>query len=202
MNGKGIRGLLRSADDVATEPIFWRVGAARIRRQVRRRRLAVVALPATAAAAVLLTTAVWVVCTDTARPVFAPRKTVSQEEQVKQWQTQAQSTLKLVHEVLERERRQHRLGVLEAELGRIPDPAIEIERQVDKTASLLLRQAERLSREPGRTEAAVEAYKNIIQRYPESRSADEARKRLSEIKQQRINKSDGKGAVRCEARRA
>lgn len=198
----GIRGLLRKADEAAGEPAFGRISATQVRRRVRQRRFLMAVVPTTAAAAALLTTGLWVIYTGGWKPGHQPQRIVSLEEQIRQLQTQTQSTLNIVQEVLEKDRQQRRLNALEAELARIPKPGQKIDQQVDNTALLLLSRADRLRKEAGRTDAAIETYRYIIEHYPESRWADEARKRLSEIREQRINKSDGKGALRCDIRRA
>jgi hypothetical protein len=123
------------------------------------------------------------------------------EEQVKQLQARTDATLKLVQEVLERDRQDRRLAALETELASIPDPLQEIDRQVDKTAFILIYQADKLYKELNQTESAVAAYKEVIQLFPTNRWAAVARERLSQIEQPRINKSDGqKGEAKCEPR--
>ena len=111
---------------------------------------------------------------------------------------QTDATLRLVQEVLAKDRQERHLAALEAELASIPDPKVEIERQVDKTAFILVYQADRLYKELNRTESAVEAYKEVIQLFPKNRWADVARERLSQIEQRQINKSDTKGEPTCE----
>lgn len=202
MHGKGIRGLLRDADEIAGEPVFWRVGAARIRRQIRRKRFVLATVPATTAAVVLLATSLWIVRTQRMKPVSETSRIASLEDQTRQLQTQTQSTLELVLEVLERDRQDRQLAALQAELARFPHPAKEIEQQADRSAFLLLSRADRLYKESGRTQATIEAYEHVIEYYPNSRWADEARKRLSQIRQPRINKSDRKGVLKCEFRTA
>lgn len=186
--------LLQSADDAAGPPAFGPITATTTRRRAQRRRLVRAGVPLAAAATMLLATALWVV--GTRAPAPAPQRIASLEEQVKQLQTRTDATLKLVQEVLEQDRRQRRLAALETELASIPDPKLEIERQVDKTAFLLVYQADKLYRELNQTDSAVAAYKEVIQLFPTNRWAQVARERLSQIERRRINKSDGqKGAA-------
>jgi tetratricopeptide (TPR) repeat protein len=98
------------------------------------------------------------------------------------------------------DRQERRLAALNAELASIPDPVREMDAQVDKTASLLIYQADRLYKELNQTESAVAQYKEVIQLFPKNRWADVARERLAEIEQRQINKSDSKGETPCEPR--
>jgi len=119
------------------------------------------------------------------------------EAQVKQLQAQTDATLRLVQNVLAKERQERHLASLEAELSSIPEPMVEIERQVDRTASILVYKADRLYKELHQTESAVAGYKEVIQLFPTNRWADIARERLDQIEQRQINKSDKEGETRC-----
>jgi TolA-binding protein len=158
-----------------------------------------VAAPMAVAAMVLVGAALGAICVRAEKP--EPRRIASLEEQVKQLQAQNDATLKLVQEVLEKDRQDRRLASLNAELASIPDPMREIDRQVDKTAFILVYQADKLYKELNQTDSAVRAYKEVIQLFPTNQWADVARERLSQIEQRRINKSDKqKGAVEWEPR--
>ena len=199
MSEERVKTLLQGADEIAREPVFARISAAGIRRRVLQRRLLRVTIPVAAAAVALVGFALWAICMQTEEPP-EPQRIASLEEQVRQLRAQTDATLKLVREVLERDRRERHLASLEAELARIPDPMQEIERQVDKTAFLLVYQADRLYKELNQTESATRAYKEVIQLFPDNQWADIARERLSEIEQRQINKSDQpnrKGEARC-----
>jgi hypothetical protein len=156
-------------------------------------------LPAAAAAVVLLGSALWWLrpATDVTPAGPAPTTVAELESQITQLRVQTETTLKLVREVVERDKRERRLAAMEGELARIGDPMREIQRQVDKTAFVMVYQADRLYKELNETESAVEAYKEIIQLFPDNRWADVARERLSQIEQRQINKSDGKGETKC-----
>jgi tetratricopeptide (TPR) repeat protein len=204
VNEEQIRALLQKADQAAGPPVYRRPTAAGMRRRLRRRWRVRVGVPVLAAAVVLVTTGVGVICLRTPEPQpepqSAPQRIASLETQVQQLQAQTEATLKLVREVLERDRQERRLAALNAELASIPDPMREMDAQVDKTAVLLIYQADRLYKELNQTESAVAQYKEIIQLFPKNRWADVARERLAEIEQHQINKSDSKGETRCEAR--
>ena len=156
-----------------------------------------------AAAVLLIGVGLGSICLRTARtppPPQEQQRIATVEAQLRQLQAQTDAVLKLVHEVLEKDRQEGQLAALEAELASIPDPAEEIGQQVDKTAFVMLYQADRLYKELRQTESAVEAYKEIIQLFPENRWAAVARERLSQIQKHRINRSKTKGERKCEPR--
>ncbi|MEN6575868.1 MAG: hypothetical protein ABFD90_05945 [Phycisphaerales bacterium] len=202
MKDERIQTLLHRADEIAGDPIFKGASAARIRQRIQHRRMVRTAVPLAAAAVVTIAVAVL----NHPRPEQAPlplpqpERIASLEEQVKQLKAQTDATLKLVQEVLEKDRQQRRLATLEAELASIPDPVRQMEQQVDRSAFLLLYQADRLYKELNQTESAVAAYKEVIQLFPTNQWADVARERLSQIEQRQINKSEDKGEAKCESR--
>jgi PAS domain-containing protein len=204
VNEEQIRALLQKADQAAGPPAYNRPTAAGTRRRLRRKWRVRISVPALAAAVVLVGTTVWVLCmrmeVPRSEPQPEPQKIASLETQVKQLQAQTDATLRLVREMLERDRQERRLAALRAELASIPDPMREIDAQVDKTAVLLIYQADRLYKELNQTESAVAQYKEVIQLFPKNRWADVARERLAEIEQHQINKSDSQGETRCEPR--
>jgi tetratricopeptide (TPR) repeat protein len=114
------------------------------------------------------------------------KRIVALEDQVRQLQARTDAALSLIREVLEDERRQRRLEELEAQLASIPDPLEEIQKQVDKTAFILVYQADRMYRELNQTDSAVENYLRVIELFPKNRWARVARQRLSEIENQKI----------------
>lgn len=198
MSEERIRELLRNADRAAGPPLFGHVSAADLRRRIHRRRFMWLGTPAAAAAVLLLSFAVWTFCSRPGAPTaMQPDRIASLEQQVRQLQTRTDAALKLVHEVLAQERQQQRLAALEAELASIPDPTEEIERQVDKTAFVLVYEADKLYRELNQTESAVEAYEQVIRLFPQNQWANVARERLAEIKKLRINKSKTEGDSKC-----
>ena len=148
-----------------------------------------------AAAVIAVATALWTVRMRTEKP--QPPTIASLETQVEQLRAQADATLRLVQEVLAKDRQQRRLASLEAELSSIAEPMAEIERQVDKTAFILVYQADKLYKELNQTESAVVAYKEVIQLFPTNRWADVARERLAQIERRQINKSDEEGETQC-----
>ncbi|HNS20039.1 MAG TPA: hypothetical protein PKH24_06045 [Sedimentisphaerales bacterium] len=203
MSEEQVKTLLQRADEIAGNPVFSTVSAVRIRRRLQRRRVFRTAVPLAAAAAVTIAIALLTRSGQVETPQQQPQpqqQIASLQEQVNQLKAQTDATLKLVQEVLERDRQQQRLDALEAELASIPDPVRRMEQQVDRSAFLLVYQADRLYKELNQTESAVAAYKEVIQLFPTNQWADVARERLSQIEQRRINKSEDKGETRCEPR--
>ncbi|MCL5280768.1 MAG: hypothetical protein M1376_12775 [Planctomycetes bacterium] len=201
MNEEQIKQLCIRADETAGEPPFRLITTAGIRRQVRRRRFVRVAVPASLAAVLAVAAALSAIWMRMGGPQPQPQRIASLEEQVQQLQARTDATLKLMQEVLERDRQDRRLAALETELASIPDPVQEIDRQVDKTAFILVYQADKLYKELNQTESAVAAYKEVIQLFPTNQWANVARERLSQIEQRRLNKSDGqKGEPKWEPR--
>ncbi len=198
MSEEQIKTLLQRADEAAGRPVFGPVSTDRVRRQVHRRRIMIAAGPLTAAAVILVGMSILVTRTPPESPRPQEQRIASLETQIEQLRAQTDATLRLMQEVLAEDRQERHLAALEAELASIPDPKVEIERQVDKTAFILVYQADRLYKELNRTESAVEAYKEVIQLFPKNRWADVARERLSQIEHRQINKSDTKGEPTCE----
>jgi len=202
VNEEQMRTLLQRADEAAGDPVFRGISAAGIRRRILRRRIITTAAPLAAAAVItiVIATLSHPKLEPTPLPPPQPERIASLEEQVKQLPAQTAAPLKLVQEVLEKDRQQRRLAALEAELASIPDPVQQMEERVDRSAFLLLYQADRLYKDLNQTESAVAAYKEVIQLFPENQWADVARERLSQIEQRQINKSEDKGEAQCEPR--
>jgi len=115
-------------------------------------------------------------------------KIAAMQMQVKQLQVQTDATLRLIQEVLQDERRQRRLDKLYAELASIPDPLEEIQTQVDKTGFILVYQADQMYREFKLIDSASRMYRRVIELFPQSRWAEVARQRLSQIQESQPNR--------------
>ena len=196
MSEEQIKRLLQRADEMAGSPAFGPVSAGGIRQRSHRRWVVRSTAMMTAAALIAIAASLWTICTRMEKPQPQPPAIASLEAQVKQLRAQTDATLRLVQEVLAKDRQQRRLASLEAELSSIPEPMIEIERQVDKTAFILVYQADKLYKELNRTESAVAAYKEVIQLFPTNRWAEVARERLTQIERRQINKSE-EGEPKC-----
>jgi len=192
MTEERIKNLLQKADEIAgqPEPIFVDISA--VRRRARKKRLASLAVPLTAAAMLLVALGIWKFVAKTGETVQEQEKIASLQAQIQQLQARTDATLRLIQEVLEDERRQRRLNELQTELANIPDPIEEIQKQVDNTAFILVYQADRMYRELNLKDSAIQAYRRVIELFPKNQWAEIARQRLSEI-QKNYQKKDSKG---------
>lgn len=189
-----IKNLLQKADQMAGAPAPVSVNlSAAVRRRAHRRRIATFAAPLAAAAVVIIGLGVWSITTRTPKTTQDQIKIALLEDQIKQLQVRTDAALNLIQEVLEDERRQRRLDELEAQLASIPDPLEELQKQVDKTAFILVYQADRMYRELNQTDSAVEAYNRVIALFPQNRWAKVARQRLAEIENRKFNKTNSEG---------
>ena len=80
----------------------------------------------------------------------------------------------------EREADYQRISKLRQELVRL-DAAEQIAREVDEAVCIMLYDADQRLKHPGKREAAVAIYRNVIRLFPQSRWADVAREKLSNI---------------------
>jgi len=183
-----IKNLLQKADQTAGKPAPVSVDLSAVRRRANRRHIANLAVRIAAAAVVVLALGIW---SFTAKKTRDRQKLVALQMQIEQLKTQTDATLNLIREVLEEERKQRRLDELRVQLASIPDPLEEIRKQVDKTAFILVYQANRMYRELNQKASAIQAYNRVIELFPQSRWAEEARQRLSEIKNNQLNNSKG-----------
>ncbi len=181
-----IKDLLQEADRMAGLPIPVSANlSAVVRHRAHRRRFVNLAAPLAAAAVVLIAAGIWNLAIRTTETTQDKEKIALLETQLKQLYVRTDAALNLIQDVLEKEQKQHSLDELEAQLASIPDPLEEIQKQVDKTAFILVYQADRLYRELNRTDSAVETYNRVIELFPKNRWAQVARQRLSEIEEQR-----------------
>ena len=192
-----IKNLLQEADRMAglPEPVSANLSAI-VRRRAHRRHLRIsITAPLAAAAVILIAAGIWNLSIRTTETIDQ-EKIVSLEKQLEQLQTRTDAALKLIQEVLVADHKKDSLNELEAQLASIPDPLEEIQKQVDKTAFILVYQADRLYRELNRMDSAVEAYNRVIKLFPKNQWAQVARERLLEIDSRKFNKIDSKGELK------
>lgn len=190
MNDDKLKTLLTEADTTAGPASYGSVSAAGIRRRGKRRQIQIIAFPSAVAAMLLVGIGLWSLCTRTPTPPpESVAKIASLEEQIKQLQIQSAETLRLVREVVAAERNQAQLAALEAELAGIRDPLEQMREQADRSAYMLLCQADDFYREMGRAQAAIETYEQVIRVFPDSSWADQARSRLAQIRSNRDNRT-------------
>lgn len=183
-----IKNLLYEADQTAGGPVPVSIDLSAVRRRANRRQTANLAVRIAAAAVVLFAFGFW---SFTAKKARDRQRIVALEMQIEQLRVQTDATLNLIREVLDEDRKQRRLSELQAQLASYPDPLEEIQKQVDKTAFILIYQANRMYRELDQKASAIQAYNRVIELFPQSRWAEEARQRLSEIKNNQHNNSKG-----------
>jgi TolA-binding protein len=198
-----IKNLLQAADRMAGLPGSVSANlSAIVRRRAHRRHLHVsLTVPLAAAAVILISAGIWNHTIRTTDKEKDQEKIALLEKQLEQLQAKTDAALNLIQEVLVAEQEPHSLDELEAQLASIPDPLEEIQRQVDKTAFILVYQADRLYRELNRTDSAVETYKRVIELFPKNRWAQVAQERLSEIDSRKFNKIDSKGELKWKPQR-
>jgi tetratricopeptide (TPR) repeat protein len=196
MPDERIAKLLQEADRMADRPVRVRVDLSDIRRRANRRRLVNVAGPVGAAAVLMTALGIWSITLQMTPTRPEHVQIALLENQVKQLQARTDAAMNLIQEILEQERRQQRLDELDAQLASIPNPIEEMQKQVDKTAFMLVYQADRLYRELNQTGSAVEAYNRVIRLFPENRWAQVARQRLMEIENKPPDQTDSKGDLK------
>jgi hypothetical protein len=177
-----IRDLLQEADRMANVPEQASIDIGILRRRAQKRYLVHIIVPLTAAAAaVILTISVWTLLFRTTKPVGGNNKFARLQAQVEYLQARTDATLKLVQEMLQKEQKQRELEALQAQLESISNPREEIHQQVERTALILVFQADKMYREPGQKNSAMQAYSRVIELFPQSRWAKVARQRLLDI---------------------
>lgn len=184
-----IKNLLQQADMATGGAAHAHVNLSSIRKRAGRKNMIMMIAPLASAAVLIValsTVAIIFRTTEPTGPTGEQQKIALLETQIKQLQARTDAALSLIQEVLEDEKRQHRLDELKARLASIPDPLEEVRQQVDKTAFILVYQADRLYNELNQTDSAVENYKRVIELFPENRWAKVARQRLSEIENRKI----------------
>jgi hypothetical protein len=177
-----IKDLLRGADRMAGVPEQASIDIGIIRRCAHKRYIVRTIVPLiAAAAAIILTISVWTLSVRTTKPVGSNDEVARLKAQVVYLQARTDATLKLVQEMLQKEQKQRELEALQAQLESIGDPREEISQQVERTALILVFQADKMYRELGQKNSAMQAYSRVIELFPQSRWAKVARQRLLDI---------------------
>jgi hypothetical protein len=195
MTDDKIKDLLQKADQMAGRPVIFPVDIYAIYRRAHIRRIAKIATRIAALFVFISALAIWSLLSRNAKSPTNHEQIASVKTQLMQLDARVDATLKLVNEVLEEERKQHRLNELEAQLASIPDPLEEVQMQVDKTAFILVYQADRMYREFNLKGSAVKTYKRVIKLFPKTQWAEVARQRLAEMKNQKLDGTDSKGEL-------
>lgn len=184
-----IKNLLQQADQMAGGPVPISANlAAVIRRRTSRRQAVNLTARIAAAAVVVIALGFWGF---TAKKARERQRIIALETEIRQLKVQTDATLNLIREVLDEERKQRRLNELQAQLTSYSDPLREIQKQVDKTAFILVYRANQMYRELDQKDSAIQEYNRVIELFPQSRWAEVARQRISEIQKERTNNSKG-----------
>ena len=193
-----IKNLLKNADRMAglPAPVSEHLPTIVRRRAHHRHMLISMSAPLAAAAVILIAAGLWNYTIRNTEKKEGQEKIAKLERRLVELQERTDAALNLIQDVLVADQKQRSLVELEVQLASIPDPLDEIQRQVDKTASILVHQADRLYRELNRTESAVETYNRVIELFPNNRWAQKARQRLIEIESRQFNKEDSKGELK------
>ncbi len=156
-----------------------------VRKRLHYRHIKRIGISTVAAAVILVGVGVWAIAGYVSEK--NSRQIAVLEEKVAELAAQSEASQKFVAELLRNEREHERLMQLEMELASIPDPLVEMAFEDDKTAFVMVYQADRLYRELNLRDSAVETYNRVIELFGETRWAQVARERLSEIEKSRIN---------------
>jgi hypothetical protein len=189
MKADPIADLLQRADRAAGAPAGPSELADRVRRKARRRRSFRIAAGAVAAGVVVSAgAALWLGRFQPGQDRPIVQKPPSREElarlrdEIRRLRDQADSQAAIVRHMLAlMQKQENGLEELRQQLAR-PDPAEQVQSQIDRAAFIILCQAERMSRQEALRPSAVEAYRRVLQLFPQSRWAVVARKKLSEIR--------------------
>ena len=93
---------------------------------------------------------------------------------------EAATRLRVVRLLDRHEQRRQRLRECQAVLLR-PDPLVAVDREVNRSAEILVKQADALLRDHGLKDPAAETFRRVAQLFPETGWAEVARRRLADI---------------------
>jgi hypothetical protein len=184
--------VLKKADELAGPPTNVLVRASDLRRRVHRRRLTT---GATLAAVAIILTMVGIV--EQGRKVQDSQRIAAIETQMKALQAKTEAALNLISELLEQDRISRQMAQHQTELAGIVGGMERARQQVDKTAFILLYQADQLYLHLNQSGDAAQKYQQVIRLFPQSRSAQIAQQRLNEIKDKTDKQSKPKGDEKC-----
>jgi len=188
--------MLRKADELAGPPTDVLVRASDLRRRVHRRRLTTATISLAGVIVVLFTTGTWRRGGQAERPLETLSITALQA-QMKALQAKTEAALNLISEVLEQDRISRQMAQHQTELAGMMDGMERARQQVDKTAFILLYQADQLYLHLNQANDAAQKYQQVIRLFPQSRSAQIAQQRLNEIKDKTDKQSKAKGDEKC-----
>jgi tetratricopeptide (TPR) repeat protein len=188
MTDEKIKRLLQSADRMAGPPSSAPQNLAYLvrKRALRNRRIKIIVLPA-AAVFLLAFLCLSLIYNDMHKPKLTNVQAAQLREQVRELNMKIDAAVKLVSDVLKRQQRLERIAKLDAQLARFTDPYLQLRENLNKTAYLLLDQADTSYQKFNDVDSAVETYNRIIELFPDTPSAEQAKQRLIEIQRKTIN---------------
>ena len=167
-----------------------------VHRRANRRRTVRFTLTVATAAVLLFSLSLWFSNTQNRKQNTQSHKQIaSLKDQIQQLQTQTETTLKLVKEVLNQQRKRDRLTALDDELASINSRLLEIETKTDQTAYKLFFMAGQMYNDLNQKDSAIETYNRLINLFPDNRWTLEAQKRLAEIENQNPKQINTKGEL-------
>lgn len=193
MSDDPLKRILQEADAAADQPPPMSTDLARrVRRLAERRRRLSFGLNAAAALVLAVgMTLLWSSPRIPPRPVPGVHLVGQQQEQLEAERMQAEIT-RLRREAASRLAVARRTRELMARSGRargsklaaeVPDPMANVRREVERTAYLLVWQADRMCRQQNLCDLAVGKYRRVVELFPDTPWATVARQRLDEIRQ-------------------
>ncbi|KPK77145.1 MAG: hypothetical protein AMJ79_04275 [Phycisphaerae bacterium SM23_30] len=102
-----------------------------------------------------------------------------------QLQAEAETQMLVVRQLRAWERQQARLAELERQLAAIPDPLEEVRRQVEQAAYTMVYHADLKYNKLNLKDSAIQDFQRVIKLYPQTRWAQVAQNKLSEIRYNR-----------------
>jgi|GEM_PF-6213125 len=186
-----IESLLQQADRMAGPPGPVSIDLQSItHRHVHRRRKVVACL--SIAAAIIFIACAWQWTVKVGR-INEQKRIATMETDLQLLRAQTDVTIRVVNELLQRQRRQQRIDELKARLAAIEDPLEKVNEQIETTAFIIVYHADKKWQRPSQKAAAIEDYKSVLRLFPDTRSAEKARQRLGEIENQSETHNNSKG---------
>lgn len=195
MNDDTIKDLLRQADRAAGTRSAPPGLADLVRRRMRRQRVVTTKRYVAAAAAIIVITSGAILILSRSKP---PGRSAPVDEftklrtEIEQLRAEADTRMAIIEQMLARQSRKERLARLEWELAR-PDPVEQVRLELERTACIMVYQANRMYQELDLPESAVKSYRQVIELFPETHWAKVARQRLTKIEGNQTHPTTSKG---------
>ena len=180
--------LLHTADKSAGTPLYKPDSLAdAVHRRARRRRIKVVVAPIAAAVLILAGFCLFTFTNKTRQKPLTPEQIASLNTQIRNLNEKTDATLKLVREVIERQKSLERLAKLNAQLAEFKDPLEQLNKNINKTALILVYYADKRYEESGNPQDVIQTYNRVIELFPDTNSAKLAKQKLVEIQKNKTN---------------